>query len=228
MKKLILLFVIAVIMGLAISYTPPIDRLPPISGQAWGGMILGGNVPVVGGPSIMYIGSPNTGGTPTYGDGHGNWSGYGASGDRVYSRSDWTATGLNGGTGTITEINVYVDGGEIDGGDEFYLVVYKGTDLIGYYEIAWDAIVNDAWTGYVTLVEDSADSLDIATNDVIRFGAGWEKANGNETLQLGVDSGDSDDKIEYDGTIWSSVPPPTASWSTSGTGSLGVIMKIEH
>ena len=105
MKKLILLFVIAVIMGLAISYTPPIDRLPPISGQAWGGMILGGSVPAGGVPACDPFG------TTTAHSSHGNGGGYQIGTFFAAPVADCTVNTMylraNGSSGAVVRLAIY-------------------------------------------------------------------------------------------------------------------------
>jgi len=152
-----------------------------------------------------WAGYPETSGTPATVT--GNWQDYANTSDREYC-TIWTATE----NGTATHVNVRYDTDVNVGANGCYLVLYNGTDLIGYKKVTPST---SSWSGEVALTEDSSGSLAFSTNDVLRFGIAFDGAGTD--MSISYDDGLSGDYAEYDNEVVGASAPATCSWSTSGT-----------
>ena len=169
-----------------------------------------------GGGETRYVGFPNTAGTAN--SPVGSWALYGSNADRTYGRL-WTATE----NGTIQAVKIYQS--TEDNWQAAWLVVYNGTTLVG--KVAYSTLNADAWCDFQTIVVEGGQSLNFSTNDVLRFGIAWDNDASGST-QFYRDNGASDGGIEYDSsTAVESAPPATASWSTSASQGMGVILQYE-
>ncbi len=168
----------------------------------------------------------NTGTTYTYyghpGTVQGAWSGYGvAYVDRVYIHSE-TA----GAAGTVDAVNLYIF--NVPGGAYKYACVYNGTSLVGKADIS--SISSTGWTGFITVTEESTDSLDYSSGDYLNAGFcidGTGTTSNAVGDYLGEDSGNSGN-IYYETDSWATNPPATVTWESSSHSGLGVRIRCEE
>ncbi len=163
------------------------------------------------GTNYVYYGHP--------GSVQGTWSGYGvAYVDRVYVHSETAIS-----NGTVDAINLYLF--TIPGGAYSYACVYNYQTLIGKVDIS--GITATGWTGYLTVMEESTNSLNYVGGDYLNAGMcidGTGTVSNAVENYLGEDSGDSGN-LYYNTDSWATNPPSSLTWQSSSHSGLGVRLR---
>jgi len=167
-------------------------------------------------PVTDYLGYENVSGTPAT---IGSLVNYGVYEDRTYTRSH-TATA----NGLLDSINAYFVA-DYDDWENAWLVAYVNGTLVGK-SAALGTAYTTGWTGYISLVAESGQTLEVELGDTLNFGIAWDN-DAAAAVTIGRDSAvTGEDFSQYSTGAVESAPQATiASFSESTNEGLCLILK---
>ena len=127
-------------------------------------------------------------------------------------------------SGTVLAVNAHFR--SVNFGGELWLVVYRGTTLIGKSADISGSADDDDWTDDITIVAEGGQSLNYTSADTqIRYGCSWE---GGGSPKIGYDSSEGT-TMYYSQSAISGAPPATIVWEDpSATQGPGFILKVSE